>query len=177
MAAGGQERKPGGDEVGRAPNTGCSPRPRTARSAAAPGSLPRSRFAPAHRETAGGLPTSTPTKRCGLKKACRLAAYQKLAQPMSQSTPPTGPVQTRARPAAIQNIQILVVIPAGGRTHAPFKLQLVTIAQRGYSLGLLGVYGTKLAGRRFLIRAARPSYALRDSVPEAMSQGSKPLQQ
>jgi hypothetical protein len=36
---------------------------------------------------------------------------------------------------------------------------LVTVAQRSYSFGLLEVYGTKFASRRFLKRTARPSYA------------------
>ena len=42
---------------------------------------------------------------------------------------------------------------------------MVTVAQRSYSFGLLEVYGTKFAGTRFLKRAARPSYAFGNSVP------------
>jgi hypothetical protein len=54
---------------------------------------------------------------------------------------------------------------------------LVTVAQRGYSFGLLEVYGTKFAGGRFFERTARPSYALRDAVPKAISQGFYTLKQ
>ena len=52
-----------------------------------------------------------------------------------------------------------------------FKLHLVTAAQRGYSFALLAVYSAKFAGRCFQKRAPRPTYALRDAVPKAVSQG------
>jgi len=53
-----------------------------------------------------------------------------------------------------------------------FDLYLVTGAQRGYSFALLAVYAAKFTGRVFFKRAARPMYALRDAVPEAVPQGS-----
>jgi len=66
---------------------------------------------------------------------------------------------------AIHHIQIFAIVDARHSAHPLLKLHLVTAAQRGYSSGLLEVYGTKFASRRFLKRTARPSYALKDAVP------------
>ena len=79
--------------------------------------------------------------------------------------PIPGSVHPGFVPTAIQDVQTLVVVGAGRGAHGPLKLHLVTAAQRGYSSGLLEVYGTKFASRRFLKRTARPSYALKDAVP------------
>ncbi len=88
--------------------------------------------------------------------------------------PPTDP---KILPSPIQEIQILVIIDARRTAHPQFKLHLVTVAQRSYSFGLLEVYGTKFAGRRFQKRPARPSDAFGDAVPKAVPQGFYSLKQ
>ncbi len=78
-------------------------------------------------------------------------------------------------PATIQKVQIFVAADAGLGAQPLLELHLVTAAQRGYSFGLFEIYRAKLEGRRFHEHAARPANALRDSVPEAVPQGSDSL--
>ena len=82
------------------------------------------------------------------------------------------PAHARFAPAAVQNVEILVVIDAGRSVHPQLELHLVTVTQRGYPLRLLAVYDAKFAGGRFLKGAARPAYALRNGIPETVSQGT-----
>src|ERR1700734_2269552 len=88
---------------------------------------------------------------------------------------PRRPFNLRFEPAAIQEVQIFIVAGAGIGVHPLLELHLVTAAQRGYSFGLLVVYGAKFDGRRFHEHAARPANALRDAVPNAVPQGSDSL--
>jgi hypothetical protein len=69
------------------------------------------------------------------------------------------------KPARAQIMSNLPKQPAG-------RQEMVTVAQRGYSLRLRAVYTAKQAGGCFLKRTARPAYALRNGIPEAVSQGS-----
>jgi len=47
-----------------------------------------------------------------------------------------GPGQTGFGPRAIEDIQILIVVGAGGRVHSTLELHLVTALQGSYSLCL-----------------------------------------
>src|SRR5580658_5447773 len=88
---------------------------------------------------------------------------------------PHRPFDLRFAPAAIQKVQIFIVAGAGVRVQPLLELHLVTAAQRGYSFGLLEVYGAKFDGRRFHEHAARPANALREAVPNAVPKGSDSL--
>ena len=81
------------------------------------------------------------------------------------------PAHARLAPATVQDIEIFVVIHTGRGVHPLLELHLVTIAQRGYSLRLLDVCAAKFSGGCFLKRTARPAYALRNGIPEPVSQG------
>jgi hypothetical protein len=50
-------------------------------------------------------------------------------------------------------------------------LNLVTVAQRGYSCALLAVYGAKFAGGCLFAGTARPPDTLGHTVRKAVSQG------
>ena len=64
------------------------------------------------------------------------------------------------RPAAVHKVSV-----SGGRRKWPVGLlNLVTVAQRGYSCALLAVYGAKFACRCLLVGAARPPDALGHTV-------------
>jgi hypothetical protein len=110
----------------------------------------------------------------GSRYACS-AAVPKTGAPDIAKLAPRRPIELRFAPASIQQIQIFIVAGAGVGVHPLLELHLVTAAQRGYSFGLLEVYGAKFQGRRFHEHAARPANALRDAEPNAVPQGSDSL--
>jgi hypothetical protein len=89
----------------------------------------------------------------------RAAKRSPAAAHNASAGPIPGSVHPGFVPTAIQDVQTLVVVGAGRGAHGPFKLHLVTVAQRGYSFCLLAVCSAKFADRCFLERTARPTDA------------------
>jgi hypothetical protein len=88
-----------------------------------------------------------------------------------------GSRQAGIGPRSVEDVQVLIIVGAGGRVHSFLEMNLVTALQGGYSLRLFEGYAWEFVRRCFVKDTPGPMDALRNAVPKSVSQRSQSLQQ
>jgi hypothetical protein len=91
--------------------------------------------------------------------------------------PAFGSRQAGIGPRSVEDVQVLIIVGAGGRTHSFLEMNLVTALQGGYSLPLFEGNAGEFARRCFVKDTPRPTYALRNAVPKSVSERPQSFQQ
>jgi hypothetical protein len=91
--------------------------------------------------------------------------------------PAFGSRQAGIGPRPVEDVQVLIIVGAGGSAHSFLEMNLVTASQGGYSLPLFEGYAGEFARRCFVKDTPRPTYALRNAVPKSVSERPQSFQQ